>query len=118
VRNTPSWDEVDSNTVSLQQDQAYTVQLEMNASANVKVNGSEKDSNNMMAYWLNETDHNVLQNGSADEGILLKIASQSFFSASKSGEGNSKVPRGNVFIYLECQEEVESSITYTVSIYQ
>jgi hypothetical protein len=117
-RNIPSWDSVDSNSVSLEGDQAWTVALEMFKSAKVKVKATEANGENIVVYWLKESDHKAVQNGTADESIGSKFATQTFFSGSSTGEGESTVPEGNVYIYFESIDPEVVKIDYEVFIYQ
>ena len=117
-RNIPSWDEVDSKTVRLTDDQAYTIQLEMKRSAKVKVTANENNGKTIVAYWVNPEDHQAIQSGTVDESIFTTVGNQLFFSDSSSGEGEATVPSGDVYVYVECSDGGESDITYSVSIYQ
>jgi hypothetical protein len=118
MRNTPSWDSVDKNSVSLEADQAWTLELEMFRSGKVKVKATEAGGKNIVAYWLNESDHKAVQSGTVDESLVSKYTTQAFFSGSSTGEGESTVPEGNVYIYFEALDPEVVKIDYEVFIYQ
>jgi hypothetical protein len=117
-RNTPSWDSVGKDSVSLGADQAWTVELEMFKSSEVKVKATEVNGKEIVVYWLNEGDHKAVQSGVADESMVSKFASQTFISGSSTGEGESTVPKGNVYIYFESIDPEVVKIDYEVFIYQ
>jgi hypothetical protein len=117
-RNTPSWDKVGKDSVSLEPDQAWIIELEMLKSTKVKVNATEVDGKRIMVYWLNESDHKAGQRGAIDESILSRSAAQAFFSGSSTGEGESAVPKGNVYVYFESIDPEAVKINYELFVYQ
>jgi hypothetical protein len=117
-RNVPSWDSVGKDTVSLNADQAWTLELEMFRSAKVKIKATEASGKNIVAYWLNESDHKAVQSGTFDESIVSKYSAQAFFSGSANGEGEATVPKGDVYIYFESVDPEMVKIDYEVFIYQ
>jgi hypothetical protein len=118
MRNTPSWDKVGKDSVSLDPDQAWIIELEMLKSTKIKIKATEVDGKYIMVYWLNESDHKASQRGAVDESILSRSAAQAFFSGSSTGEGESAVPKGNVYIYFESIDPEAVNINYEVFVYQ
>jgi hypothetical protein len=126
LRSEPKWSVADSGTLELQPGQAYIDEIRPFARRPIRVTLKERNGFPMVAFWLVEADHKLIQSSDPPPdslllGLVQRIEKQTFLRTSTGSQNGATVLEpGTVYLYFEPDQDEPTSWTvdYTIEVFR